>query len=110
MQLPARGRPVEGPRAAGVRRLQIRRGLREDPHDVAVSAPGGEVDRQGCAARLSAVRRGGVGAPLLSSGTRRPPTLTRSSLAIGWHYLSNATCLVRHHLLSTALFVLNAAN
>ena len=34
---------------------------------------------------------------------RMPPVL--SAYGIGWHYSSNATCIIRPHVFSTALIV-----
>ena len=51
-------------------------------------------------ARLAVARqRRGVLLAHLGGGARREPEA-------GWHYLSNATCLMRPHLFSTALLVL----
>ena len=49
-----------------------------------------------------------VGADHVASGAEAPGLLSLPLArgdGLAWHYLSNAACLTRHHLFSTALLV-----
>ena len=59
--------------------------------------------------RIKAMMRLKVPNVMITMAAKRMITPWRSGVAetcrIGWHYLSNATCLMQPHLFSTALLV-----
>ena len=50
-----------------------------------------------------AVLRGGCGSLLGHADAREGAQVNLDEVVLGWHYLSNATYLMRPHLFSTAL-------